>query len=860
MRMVPTSLVGRSALCESLQQHLGNGGNVILQGPAGIGKTRIAAHVCADRRNSTEHVDRLLGNERRAAILLSLLAPLGPPPTVSLDDQAGVFGWFLRRWRERSSDGAPALVWADDIHHCDPLSEAILRHAVSAGVVQLVATHRNTEVLGAGVQALITEGLLTPWRVDSLEQPDADMLAQAMSETVLEQAGLDRVHALAAGNPLFIREVVTSLNGGVDVAESTTLHTIMGRPLMALSAANRRAFDLVAVADPAPTAVLRPRWDDVRELISVGLLTEHEDGTVRVDHPLRRVWALADLGSSASVAWADLLDVVHREALHEGMDPVTLTDWHMRAGRSPPAALVERAVRLAIARRDAQTAMQFVGLLNGPVATLLRGEALIVSGDVREGVGVLAELSADAPARVRAEAAFWQARYIALMLGDYPRAEAVLDAVDDPQLPQEVRRVVLSGRLWLWVFGPITGGPAMTMARGMSLHGPADEVTFEMCHVTAAVMSEIADPQLVAPLIQRCHQLEEAIEISTAALMRARTVAMWWEASRGEGERARRIGRDACARAAVTSSLESLALLAGSVGWLTALTGRITEARRISGAVEMVPQTDDWFQFRTLAALVHEGNEYLGSGCVRGLAPTEDPFAAGARPDLGHLFSVRACVLGREGRGEPVDAAELECALRVLISNRKHRWAAFFGLELASMCSGRTIHELLWRSSNLGPSSGVVAISGRVARARLDGDCTTLLHCGQQLEWGGFYALALRVLADAVHLTDRQELAGSQARGGLLRALHRWDGAYPPWLTADEAVPTPRQMDIVWSLARGRTAAEVADRLFLSTRTVENHLHRAYRTLGVHGREELLAMLRPVRRPTEWQMAAHLDG
>ena len=45
--------------------------------------------------------------------------------------------------------------------------------------------------------------------------------------------------------------------------------------------------------------------------------------------------------------------------------------------------------------------------------------------------------------------------------------------------------------------------------------------------------------------------------------------------------------------------------------------------------------------------------------------------------------------------------------------------------------------------------------------------------------------------------------------------------------------------------ARGLTSREIADTLVVSSRTVENHLQRAYEKLGVRGRPELAAALGP---------------
>lgn len=41
----------------------------------------------------------------------------------------------------------------------------------------------------------------------------------------------------------------------------------------------------------------------------------------------------------------------------------------------------------------------------------------------------------------------------------------------------------------------------------------------------------------------------------------------------------------------------------------------------------------------------------------------------------------------------------------------------------------------------------------------------------------------------------------------------------------------------------GRSNKEIAEQLYLSLRTVENYLHRAYEKLGVSGRAELAAAL-----------------
>ena len=54
---------------------------------------------------------------------------------------------------------------------------------------------------------------------------------------------------------------------------------------------------------------------------------------------------------------------------------------------------------------------------------------------------------------------------------------------------------------------------------------------------------------------------------------------------------------------------------------------------------------------------------------------------------------------------------------------------------------------------------------------------------------------------------------------------------------------TPQELQIALLVMQGRTNAEVGRAVFLSTRTVEFHLSRAYRKLGVASRTELTRRL-----------------
>ena len=71
------------------------------------------------------------------------------------------------------------------------------------------------------------------------------------------------------------------------------------------------------------------------------------------------------------------------------------------------------------------------------------------------------------------------------------------------------------------------------------------------------------------------------------------------------------------------------------------------------------------------------------------------------------------------------------------------------------------------------------------------------------------------------------------------------EGAVTPGLFhAAAAVPlSVREREIVMLAAQGMASKDIAERLYLSVRTVNNHLQHAYTKLGVSGRADLAQAL-----------------
>ena len=161
-----------------------------------------------------------------------------------------------------------------------------------------------------------------------------------------------------------------------------------------------------------------------------------------------------------------------------------------------------------------------------------------------------------------------------------------------------------------------------------------------------------------------------------------------------------------------------------------------------------------------------------------------------------------------------------------------------------------------------------VAVRGRLEV--LAGECEGLLVPAYAAHAG---ALADRAPTGLVEVADRFEsigatllaaeasLAAAEAsrRGGhprqatalVARAAaltSACEGARTPGLvTSDATVPlTTREREIATLAADRLSSREIAERLYLSARTVDNHLQRIYSKLGVSGRAQLAEALRRV--------------
>lgn len=98
----------------------------------------------------------------------------------------------------------------------------------------------------------------------------------------------------------------------------------------------------------------------------------------------------------------------------------------------------------------------------------------------------------------------------------------------------------------------------------------------------------------------------------------------------------------------------------------------------------------------------------------------------------------------------------------------------------------------------------------------------------------------LRSVADRAHASSRRSAAAAGAAAVLAVDC---EPIHTPAMQHLSIRLTAREMQIARLAAAGHTSPQIAERLYISVRTVDNHLAAVYTKLGIHSRQELADLL-----------------
>ena len=242
--------------------------------------------------------------------LLDLFDEVDPDPSV-LDPDTDLFerGRAVLSTLRRLTEASSVVLAIDDVQWLDPISVRSLRYALRRledRPVWVVATERTGTADGARL------AVLSPERTEELTLGvlPIEAIRQVLTPVVtrISRPALELVHELSGGNPMYALELArsTDLNRDRLAASSRqTLDSTLSARLAATPTAIRNVVQTAAALGPASPERLRAVSSEpdvlerLADAIDRGLLTLDDSMLVRSSHPLLGSVALGDMDPEA---------------------------------------------------------------------------------------------------------------------------------------------------------------------------------------------------------------------------------------------------------------------------------------------------------------------------------------------------------------------------------------------------------------------------------------------------------------------------------------------------------------------------------------------------------------------------------
>lgn len=889
-------LVGRDPEHERVVRSLDAGRSVVLVGAAGVGKSRVAE---AGRDAAVERGMLVLSASATAAssrLTLGALAHLLPPATdlsrVHEDLQpTHLLQATSESLRDRAGDRR-LLVFVDDAHHLDPVAAHLLHQLATSGVAQLLMTIRT----GSGAPDRPADVWNDP-RVDlvdveTLGRAAVTAFAGALLGGPLEEATAAWLFEVSGANALFLRELVlggvaerslVEVGGRWTRAEGASavpaqLSAIVDQRLGDLGDDERRAIELIALAEPVPLDVAEDliALDVLDTLDHRGLLkitTDERRLTLALTHPLygeslRR----RDLTVRRRTDLARLIGSVERRGARRRDDSVRMASWQLaRGGRADPAVLARAAVAAQLGFDDVRCIELAGAGLAQDVPPDLRAELHLCRGVSRCRLGRFDEAEVDlATAAELSSLESFSGR--PAEADRFARAVAAQAAVAaDIRGDLETGLALLAGGLERLGTTSETAGPEvdLRLARAVLLAdcGMAARCRAELDHLDTATLRPVQvvvrslaraaerlsagrPAEAIAAADDGLHEhlshIEEVTTYHPASHFLPRLSALMDQGRLDAAERdARWLLRQGEREQRTTGTVVVLAVLAS----VSVRRGRpVSALAELGRADDLLTERSQLYVRRALRGIEAQCRAALGD--VAGAQRAVDAMAS--LPSQSTDFLLMEEVRGRAATmvlaGRRADALQLlrgvaDAAAR----NTSVRIEVAALDEVARLAPEPTTAALL--------AERTAGIDGRlapllVAEAQVRAEPAASEDAAAKLvnvaEGFARLGLLLRAAEDCSEASDRWRSlgAGRAATSAARRAAELLESCEGSRTVATvgtgSAVPlTAREREIALLVVRGATSREVAEQLFLSRRTVDNHLQRIYAKLGISGRQGL---------------------
>ena len=852
-------------------------GGVVLTGPAGVGKTRLADEVLAAAEPMP--TARIVGHPATRPIPLGAFAQLLPPGlTADIgtgDDARSALFHRARSHLSRSDDERRMVLLVDDVDQLDPTSLALLLPLTLDGSVFLVATLRSGQPMPDVLASLLKDEHLHLEQVRSLT---ADQVATLLHRVLDGPVGAEAVEQLAAasgGNLQVLRELVQQAIAQGDLVRdehswrlvrlspSARLEELVGAQIADLEPEEDRCLELVAVAGSVGLEDLRTQADleMLEGMEERGLISVTRDGRrarVTLAHPVygevirHRMSYLRERAVMRSLA--DRLETcgVRRRA-----DVLQLALWRLVGGGKVETSVLIQAGHLALVGRDDALASRFAAAAADQGgehdAALIVVEVATRSADPeaveRAVAGVwndptLPDAHRSQLARRRAATRFWR--------GDLDGALAVLEEVDDVLIAAGAREEVAAQRALLLA----SNGRPRDALDLVEMHGHVAE---------ARARNEILAAKGIALLSMG--RFDDAIEAARTGI-EAQDELPAWSLRRGRAghiiNQAHALcysGRYAEARSLIAAQRRATATATAATLWFDIVLGEVERdsghgavaARHFRAAVDRAahvgqPAALVWAWVGVAQAALLLGDAEAAAVAMAEADAIESPVATSRTTRDRARAWLLAC------RGDLTGARRLLTEVAAS-SRRDGMWNFEVGVvhDLVRFGDAPAAVDRLAELAAVveGPYARACAAH---ARAAATGDINAYEVAIDQFVDMGCLVLAAEACLEA---SDWHRRRGEQRSATAFdvrstQLVEDAGGARTPGLLRGHGVEplTSREREVALLAAAGLASREIATQLQVAKRTVDSHLDRIYRKLGVTGREQLASALGQAALPS----------
>ena len=840
----------------------GDVAGAVLIGDAGVGKTTLARTV-VNSLDGTK-VRWVVGTESARSVPLGAFADLIVPS--ALQDPVT----FFSAARNSLVSEGPLVLGVDDAHLLDQLSATLLHRLAIDRSARIVATVRSGEPAPDTITALWKDGYLTRIELGPFTKAQSIELVESVIAGKLEGLSADLVWEASGGNPLYLHHLIAgALESGVlrrvrnvwqlrgQAGVTSELAALLNARIGVLPKHIQHALGLLSLCEPMDIDVLArlAGEDALEECETRGLIRVVQDGAqlnARFEHPLFGEVTRQTLGVAAARRLrGEIATAMHGASVRPGVDTLRLAELSLGSDQPVDTALLVKAAHTAITMSDVALGERFARAAidrgaEGLAAVDLLARALLWQGLADEVETTLAAFSSDQLTDI--ELVRWGATRISnfyFSVGDPAAGDDVLSLLTERVQAKPLASIVQaigSARALHW--------NRLEEAVGLGLgvlddpDAPAYAVVWAAFGTTRALslMGRGAEVEAIADRLREVGSRIDGLLRYPAAYGEVQALAFTGRFAEAQDRAAEYLD--------FSSSGQYLAwgMAKTMYGFVEVATGRFTSAidKLESAVAALVSQSVAAWSFPARIALAEA---YSGVGRISDARRAVEDARKWLRPHLA-LFDPQLRIAeawtaaAESGSTAGIEAAHV--AARAAAESGQYAIEAE-ALHAATRYGDRTVAGRLAELAGV-VDGRLIPLYTRHAAAVANGDAADLEQCARDFEE---LDAALSAADAAAQASTRYLQDGNRARSAVLAAMaHRLaavcGGAVTPALrnTTDHLPLTPREREIANLVAAGLSNSAIAERLYLSVRTVEGHIYRACAKLDLASRDDLAALVR----------------